>query len=380
MSVRIHGWCPTARRPMASGDGLVVRLSPKTGRITPEQAVAIAAAAQTYGNALIDLSGRANVQLRGVDGQHHAALIADLMPLGLIEAATDGTAPSLRNIIVTPFADEATCALAESLRLALADAPELPDKFGFMLDCGQAPVMRDVSADIRLERTVDGALIMRASGLDLGALITQAHAAEAMVDFAHWFVAAGGVCKGRGRMAQLIAQGARPQGALAATHAPAPASARPKPGLVAQGALVAFEFGQLRGETLAALAALGSLRITPWRMVLVEGLRQMPELQGLITDPDDPMLRVFACTGAPGCLQGQAPVRALARTLAPRLDPEMTLHVSGCAKGCAWPARASLTLTATPQGFDLIHDGRAGDGAETRTLSTQQIFDLSEFS
>ena len=32
------------------------------------------------------------------------------------------------------------------------------------------------------------------------------------------------------------------------------------------------------------------------------------------------------------------------------------LHVAGCAKGCAHPAAARLTLVATQDGFDLIRD------------------------
>ncbi|HZV10414.1 MAG TPA: precorrin-3B synthase, partial [Novosphingobium sp.] len=38
----IRGWCPGALRPMASGDGLVVRLRLPAGRMTGPQARAIA--------------------------------------------------------------------------------------------------------------------------------------------------------------------------------------------------------------------------------------------------------------------------------------------------------------------------------------------------
>ena len=79
----------------------------------------------------------------------------------------------------------------------------------------------------------------------------------------------------------------------------------------------------------------------------------------MITDPADPMLRVVACTGAPGCVQARAATRPLARALAPHLD--RLLHVSGCVKGCAHPAAADLTLTATPGGFALIRGGTAAD-------------------
>ena len=35
----IKGWCPSALRPMLSGDGLVVRLRPRGGRLSSAQAV-----------------------------------------------------------------------------------------------------------------------------------------------------------------------------------------------------------------------------------------------------------------------------------------------------------------------------------------------------
>ena len=34
----IKGWCPSALRPMQSGDGLVVRVRPRGGRLSAEQA------------------------------------------------------------------------------------------------------------------------------------------------------------------------------------------------------------------------------------------------------------------------------------------------------------------------------------------------------
>ena len=60
----IKGWCPGALRPMASGDGLVLRIRARNGRLTPDQAQGIAGLARQHGNGLIDLTSRANLQLR----------------------------------------------------------------------------------------------------------------------------------------------------------------------------------------------------------------------------------------------------------------------------------------------------------------------------
>ena len=38
----IQGWCPGALRPMMSGDGLVVRIRPREGRVSGAQLAEIA--------------------------------------------------------------------------------------------------------------------------------------------------------------------------------------------------------------------------------------------------------------------------------------------------------------------------------------------------
>ena len=374
----IQGWCPGALRPMLSGDGYVVRVRPRGGRLTPDQARGIAYLAAQHGNGLIDLSARANVQLRGVTEASHPALIEGLRALGLIDATPE--AEARRNIVVTPFWSDAdpTQALAAQLTdaLAAADAPALPGKFGFVLDTAAIPALRDVSADIWLETGPDGLLL--ATQASLAKPVTEENAVAEAIALAHWFIAKGGVSGGRGRMSALLQRHALPEG-FNATRLAASEPALPGPHPVGQ--LVGFEFGQMTSETLAALADLGALRVTPWRMLLIEGLGEAPHSPGLIIRPDDPMLRVIACTGAPGCLQAHAATRPLARALAPHIT--QILHVSGCSKGCAHPGAAPLTLTATPNGFTLIRDGSASGAPAREGLSAEALIQnpalLTEF-
>ncbi|TAG28262.1 MAG: precorrin-3B synthase, partial [Rhodobacterales bacterium] len=309
----IKGWCPGALRPMQSGDGLVVRIRPPLGRLTPAQGAAIAKAAMTHGNGVIDLSARANLQLRGVSQASHPTLIEDLRAQSLIDP--DIETESLRNLIVTPFRDAETTTLATTLTAALTLMPRLPGKFGFALDSGPRPVLTQASADIRVERSADGRLILRPDGHPLGKPVTDL--SQDALALAQWFVASGGITNGRGRMAALIARGVIPPGF---DTAPATPLQQPQPGITPDGTLVALAFGQMRAETLADLAQLGhEIRPTPWRMLLLLGATRLPDLPGLVIDPADPILRVTACTGAPGCPQGLGDTRGLARSLAPLL-------------------------------------------------------------
>ncbi|MCB2135268.1 MAG: precorrin-3B synthase [Rhodobacteraceae bacterium] len=374
----IKGWCPGALRPMMSGDGLVVRIRPRGGRLTPPQAKGIAMLSAQHGNGLIDLSARANVQLRGVTEAAHGPLIEGLAALGLIDETTE--AEIRRNIVVTPFWQhgDGVQKVVQSLTEALGHpgAPQTPGKFGYAVDCGGEPVLSKTSADIRIERGPGGALLVRADGMGSGALATNATAARLALQLAEWFLETGGAPEGRGRMAAHLACGAR----LPETFTEIPALPRdrapaPVPGPLALGYLVGFEFGQMAAETMSILAENGALRITPWRMILIEGAAQAPAIPGLITDPGDPMLRVTACTGAPGCPQALIATRTLARTLCASLAPGTRLHVSGCAKGCAHPGPAPLTLAGRSGGtVDLIRNGTAADtplrtGLSPATLS-----------
>ncbi|WP_323778448.1 precorrin-3B synthase [Leisingera sp.] len=369
---KVYGWCPGALRPMMSGDGLVVRIRAPLGKLSVNQARGVARLSQDFGNGLLDISARANLQMRGLRADRYEALIEGLRGLGLLDP--DAQAEARRNVLLAPFWAEGddTHAIATDLSAALTAATDLslPGKFGFAVDCGEAPVLQDTAADIRIERA-GGTLILRAGGAETGTPVTRESAVAEALALARWFLKQGGAPEGRGRMHRLIARRGPP-----AAHAAPMARARftAKPGAVPAGTLAALEFGQMPAATLARLADHGPVRLTPWRMLLVEGAASLPPLPGLILDAADPRLQVVACTGAPGCLQALSSTRGLARQLAPHVPAGTKLHISGCAKGCACPGTAPLTLTATGQEeFSLIRRGTAADQPVKTRLSAAAL-------
>ncbi|MEC7256728.1 MAG: hypothetical protein VXW58_02815, partial [Pseudomonadota bacterium] len=82
----VKGWCPGAHRPMMSGDGLIVRVRPRLGRLSRAQVLGLCEAAATHSGGIIDLTNRANLQLRGVAEDAHESLLAQLFALGLVDA------------------------------------------------------------------------------------------------------------------------------------------------------------------------------------------------------------------------------------------------------------------------------------------------------
>ena len=367
----VKGWCPGALRPMLSGDGWVVRVRPPAGRLSATQAAGIAQLATRYGNGLIDVTSRANLQLRGVLTTSHAALIDGLRTLGLIDPSPEVEAR--RNLVVTPFwrAGDSTLDIAAALANALSqpDAPSLPKKFGFAVDTGEHSVLQDTSADIRIERSASG-LFVRADGFATGARVTADEAVPTAMALARWYADS----RRSGRMATLAGHPSLPDTfqtpLLALIAVP-----RWQVGLNAHGWLVGIEFGQMSAQTLSALAecaGMGALRITPWRMLLIEGADHIPRAPGLITRADDPLLRVVACSGAPQCQHATIDTRTVARALAPCIPADSVLHVSGCTKGCAHP-KAALTLVGTNDGIDFIRRGTAASTPDRCALSANTV-------
>ena len=367
----IKGWCPGAWQPMRSGDGLMVRIRPRGGRLDAEQAAGIAELTERYGNGLIDLTNRANLQIRGVSEDSHPPLIDGLAHLRLLDPEPDTEAR--RNVLVAPFwtADDEITSIADELERALANGPAgLPAKFGFAVDCGNERVLAAASADVRIERDLNGQLMVRADGAEFGRAVTRNEAVTTAIRLAEWFVFSGGADAGRGRMAAHISAGTQLPESLCGHARPVPRRDTPDPGLTPHGALFGVAFGQVNSATLNWLAKNAqTLRMTPWRMMLAEGMHEMPAYEGLITRADDSLLRVVACSGAPRCHEAHADTRALAAALAPHLAAGTRLHVSGCAKGCAQSGPAPITLVATIEGFDIIRDGSARDTPVLRGLS-----------
>jgi precorrin-3B synthase len=377
------GWCPGAHRAMASGDGLLLRVRPPLARMTRDQALGLCELAQSLGSGMIDLTHRANLQLRGVRPEDHDAVVEALCRLGLVDV--DATHEAWPAVLVAPCwqAGDDTQRIASALLARLGELPALPSKFGFAVDAGPAPVLTEASADIRIERARSGGLIVRADGAAAGHLVPRDDVAEAVamaLAMAVWFAAtAGSVAPPSRRMRGLQQVCAVPRGDAPLDTA-APSAALPRPGMSQLGPVYGVAFGQIAATALGHLlqdSGAVALRLTSQRGLILEG-GEWRESTAFITVADDPLLRVDACPGAPACASATVATRALALSLARQLltdSPEAprSLHVSGCAKGCARSGAADLTLVGRSGTFDLVRNGRAGDAPAQTGLSPENL-------
>ncbi len=400
------GRCPGVLSPMRARDGLLVRLRISGGRLRAETLRRIAGAARDCGNGLIDLTSRANLQLRGVSAASLPRLIEMLEDL----VDEDAGAEAVRNVLVSPLAGVGAAIdvapIGRALEAALAEARDLhrlPGKFGFLIDDGDAFSLADEPADVRFTyRKAQGDFAISIGRADTQAIGLGVCAASEIVDIstrlARAFLAIGASMPQRPRrMAELIsafgpAAVARAAGLSVVPEPKTADTAEPLPiGLMAVRATMCFgagaPFGRLTADMLDAAAgaaqsfAAGDVRLTPWRALLLphvdaarEGdFRRHFTAANFIVAREDPRLAIAACGGASACERATTSTRDDALRLAPiakRLSGAgVALHVSGCAKGCARSRASPFTLVGDAGLYDLVIDGAPFDTSVAQRLT-----------
>jgi precorrin-3B synthase len=370
MAIDVRGWCPGILQPMQSGDGLIVRVRPHGGAFALNEARVLADLAARLGNGHVDLTRRANLQLRGLSEEALPELQAALGRLGLVDAEAEVEA--VRNVMVAPLA-RTMRPVAEAIEQRLVEDARLrglPAKFGVMVDEGGPLSIAGERADVALRLVgrdvavgLDTPEGTRWLGLcDLGA------AAAVAVTAMHAFLA----CMSARRMRDLPAED---HAAVVATLAPKLSPLVPfetngtrRLGLLDGAVGIAAPFGRLEAAQLRRLADLvgeagaTELRLSPWRAIYVEAspeaLLRGARDAGLIVDEDDPILRIEACPGAPDCKSASVDARGDARRLAAH-GFTGSIHVSGCAKGCARTSPSDLVLVGEGGRYRLAHNATA---------------------
>ena len=192
----------------------------------------------------------------------------------------------------------------------------------------------------------------------------------------HSFAPPSGGTEGVAKVRDLTANGNESKaGATSSTDSSSIGILPLSDGRIALG--IALPFGSARAETLISLCEaaikLGAtgIRPGPARSLLLMGmahtasdaLRLEAKKLDFVTAATDPRTRIAACPGAPACASGMIAARdvaaEIARTIGPNLDPTLSLHVSGCAKGCAHPGPAALTIVGDEKGAAFVVGGTA---------------------
>ncbi|UVC18702.1 precorrin-3B synthase [Mesorhizobium onobrychidis] len=387
-----RGACPALSAPMQTGDGLLVRLNPVAGGLSPKSLIGLGESALRHGNGIMEVTARGSLQIRGLTPASARLLAVEVDALGIaVRTGVPVEHGPLAGLDPEEIADPRP--LAERIRKAIEDAglaQRLGPKVSMIVDGGGQLRMDGVTADVRLiavriDTGIKWQVSVAGDGQNAKPLVTVEDDAARDIAVAMLRMVAE---KGREAHARDLTE--RQLISLASWRSFAPPSGRTEGGakerrpigvidLAATGIAlgIGLPFGSMPAQKFIKLTqhalTLGvtEIRLAPQRALLFIGLsptachslQQAATTLGFVTDAADPRTRIAACPGAPACASGRIATRDIAETIAAEnrdlLDASVTLHISGCAKGCAHPGPAALTLVGGENGAGLVVDGTA---------------------
>lgn len=361
--------CPGLLRPHQAADGALVRIRLPGGRVPADAFGAAAAAAARYGDGDLTLTGRANLQIRGIaldlDGEAPQGLVSELRAAGLLPSDSH---ERVRNLICSPltgiaggFADLRP--VVGELDAMLCADPALADlsgRFLFVLDDGRGDLW-DLRADLGIIVTAVDLAQLRIGEL-AGPTVQLRAAAQALVMLAHRFL---GIAEGRWHVRELPGGGTELGGLQIADRSPAgPAgclvgiSDQPDgtATMVALAPLGLVDPARAAAAVSTAREGSGALTVTPWRSMVIPGIprpaladvRDEMIASGWVLDADSGWAGVTACTGAPGCGHAAGGTRPLATAVAAqRVSTDLPVHVVACERRCGAPIGRHRELMVT---------------------------------
>jgi precorrin-3B synthase len=363
--------CPGILELHEARDGHVARVRLPGGYAGPRRLRAVGELASRFGNGVVDLTARGNLQLRGLRPGDAEAVSRRAAATGLLPSAAHDRA---RNLTASPLAGLAghlaLRRVVGSLDRALLADPklaELPGRFLFAIDDGGGRAgLR--GCDLGLRRRPGGFDLVvagRETGLRAGtAAGAVARACALAREFLRRRRALG--LDGVNRIAGLPDGGAGVAAADGGTLGdPVVDIAERLPlGPVCGAApvlVVAAPLGRLSLAQLDLLVAVvrpgevarigsGARIVLPLSEPTAVVLPRLAEA-GLLVADDHPLSGVTACSGT-GCVRSLADVRAVAD----RVRGAAAVHWAGCSRRCGLPADAVPVVATSADSFTIGDD------------------------
>jgi ferredoxin-nitrite reductase len=417
--------CPGLFCPTPAQDGILSRIRVPGGILNGQQCEAIATLSNQFCNGFIQITNRANLQLRGLQAGLPTEALQRLQVVGL--AALIPAVDAIRNIMSSPTAGIDARALLDTRPLVrdwnntLMSRPDLAilsPKFSVCFDGGECASVGDRPNDITLVAfEQEGSTRFRLSlsmgergdaPQDTGVSVKMTEAIALLTALAE--VYRDYICQNSDRSLKpprlrdllkdwgikrylnavtvntgfsLISETADLPRSPSLPYAHLGVHPQQQTGLTYIG--VSLPLGQLQTQQLQGLASLsaqygdGTLRLAPWQTVIVPNIftSQIVQIQqqikdlNLHTNATHPSSAMVACSGTTGCKaamtdtqhHAQIMTAYLERCIA--LDTPINIHFSGCEKSCAQHQSGDITLVgAERQGAEAYQVYVGNDGSK----------------
>ncbi|MDM3848350.1 MAG: precorrin-3B synthase [Aphanizomenon gracile PMC649.10] len=395
--------CPGLFYNTAAQDGLLYRLRIPGGIINYNQFQAIADIADNYGNGYIDITNRANIQIREIKTSINVEVLKKLQALGL--ASTNTKIDHIRNIMTNPTAGidgeelldtRPLVKIWEQYITAHSQLCELSAKFSVCFDSGGKVAVKYQPNDIILAAEIINRNVYLRLYLsygekgqpaqDTGILLKPEETITALATLAQTYLKHIDTKNRRKlRLREIINKITVKEylhqikenlnsDILNFTKTPLCASAplrekthigiypQRQTGLYYIG--IVLPLGRLETSQIRGLANIAkrygddNIRLTPWQNLLLTDIpqNQISEVDqqianlGLNSSPTNIKSFLVACSGKKGCAAAATETKDDAINLAKYLenlmilDSPVNIHFSGCSKSCAQHTQADITL------------------------------------
>lgn len=412
-------------------DGAICRVKLTFGNLTAVQARGIADAAGRFGNGIIDITNRANLQIRGVRPDGADALIDALLELGLGPLTDRGD--DVRNVMISPIAGMVSGKidvrpLALRVLTALQINPSyqtLSPKFCVNIDGGESIAMVDHPHDLWLSaidpRRLDNGFAFGVAGVapmalhdmrPLGVVQTE-QAFDLVAAVLDLFIDWNRLHPDASRMRHMIADtgsenlirliekrvGFRVRSGTAGNWRRSLPQANGHLGIIdlpdVENCLVGAmpPLGRLNPDTLRNIAEAANrhggsgLRLTPWQSVLLPDIpadkskaaAESLKALGLGMIPAESIATMISCSGSAGCGSAAAATQSDGLRLAALLAGKTgipQIHLSGCGKSCASPLAKPVTLVAIGPGhYDIFLHATNGPSRFGKLLASNRTIE-----
>jgi precorrin-3B synthase len=392
-------FCPGVLHAVPAKDGLLFRVRVPGGLIEANQLRTIADLSRGFADGTIEITSRANLQLRAIRNQDFNHIVETISSAGLLPSQQHDR---VRNIVTSPIAGldgdeliDPRPLVHELDRRLRADTlfVNLHPKFSFAIHGGPRRFSRD-NDDISLEAVgLNATPYIRFSfgGTCSGFVVKRDDAVDCML-------AAAKMCIGLAKESSLPVRaktvgtipGAMKRIVDALSHLLTPSPVLPPSRFINEALLGIYPtaqsgrvsiipsvpLGRLTPDQAHYLADAaneweGDLRLAPWRGVVlgsipknaVDSIVGRLDSMGLSCDARDGFRGIAVCAGSDGCDASLADVRGDAASLAQRLlghdaPSGWTVNLSGCEKKCGRRHGATAELVAGPSGYTLNIAGR----------------------
>ncbi len=417
--------CPGLFSGSRARDGILSRMRIPGGILNVQQCGSIANLVDRYSTGCLQITNRANLQLRELHSEIPSEVWHDLQELGLASRRVE--VDPIRNIMASPTAGIDRQQLLDTRPLVAAwdnylqthpELSELSAKFSIGFDGGELVSIRDRLNDILLvaqRRSTNSEIIfsLHLNGVETGIIIEQSQCISVLASLTSAYLEytkSQPLINGKKpRLRHLLADWGA-ESYLEKVEKKLPFALLRRAINLSERAIapnsnlgihpqqqsdfsyigIALPLGKLESKQLRNLAKLAknlggsTLRLTPWQNLLISDIansqvfevdRQIADL-GLHSSATQLDSCLVACAGSTGCASAMTDTQShaieMVQDLAKKLqiDRPINIHFSGCEKSCAQHYPIDITLV----GIQIKHGNEIIPGYDIYAGKTDSPF------